>query len=212
MPSNLTAPPKSSIYPSLVTIQRILPGSSSLFASSIPYHGTATDGVNFFEFRGRGIVPADIGRLGDVYWDVTFPYIIYFVGIDGWKPWNPQASEGSQKLARHPVFDDRYLWISDDGFSWLTQKSLSNSLVRVRTHVAQTLDQELLAALLQFSPTTATLALDLEENRRRDEAEAQRRRLNGVPLSQPPKPIQRQMVESTEESSNTSSALLFWSW
>jgi hypothetical protein len=52
MPSNLTAPPESSIYPSLVTIQRILPGSSSVLTNSVAYP-EITGTVIFFEFRGE---------------------------------------------------------------------------------------------------------------------------------------------------------------
>ncbi|KAF7330186.1 hypothetical protein MVEN_02455600 [Mycena venus] len=172
----------SSSYPGLITIQRIFHGLPNLLpGKSLPYEIPGdTSRVIYYEFRGRGTPPADVGRPGDVYWDVTFPYIIYVVGIDGWEAWNPQASAGVQLLARHPNFDDRYLWTSGDGFSWLTTKDLENSLVPVKTTVPQAFDQDLLTALLHCSPTTSTLALDLSYNQMRNNAEVQRRRLNGV--------------------------------
>ncbi|KAJ6483798.1 hypothetical protein C8R47DRAFT_561081 [Mycena vitilis] len=188
-------PPTSTLYPKLVTIQRTLRGSLHLLPyKDLPYAITAPDSpkVVFYEFRGRGPPPGDIGRPGDIYWDVTFPYIIYFVGNDGWKAWNPQASDASQLLARNPNFANRYLWTSRNhhGFSWLTKESLAKSLVK--TNEPQSIDQEKLKHFLHFSPRTmtASLALNVADNQARNDAEITRRRLDGVAIDVESKPNQ----------------------
>jgi len=58
--------------------------------------------------------------------------------------------------------------------------------VPVKTKVPQAFNQNLLTALLNFSTSTATLALDSGDNQRRNDAEVERRHLNGVPVGEAP--------------------------
>ncbi|KAJ7671448.1 hypothetical protein DFH06DRAFT_1366364 [Mycena polygramma] len=204
-------PPTSTLYPKLVTIQRTLRGALHLLPyMDLPYGITEPGNprVIFYEFRGRGPPPGDIGRPGDVYWDVTFPCIIYFVGTGGWEAWNPQASDGSQLLARNPNFANRYLWTSrhHHGFSWLTKESLAKSLLK--TSEPQSINQDKLKHFLHFSPSTmsASLALNVADNQTRNDAEITRRRLNGVAIGVEAKQNQEHVssapkVECTDSSS-----------
>ncbi|KAF7330185.1 hypothetical protein MVEN_02455500 [Mycena venus] len=145
--------------------------------------------LSTMNLEGGGVPPADVGLPGDVYLDLTFPYIIYFVGINAqWDAWNPQASDGLQPLARHPNVYDRYLWISVDGLAWLTKQSLDKS--RVSIHATHTIDQARLAAILSSSPSNRFPTSDCPENQRRTETETQRRLLNGVPIGMAPQPTQ----------------------
>ncbi|KAJ7173944.1 hypothetical protein C8R43DRAFT_943586 [Mycena crocata] len=85
-----------------------------------------------FEIRGFGVPQEDVGRAGDIFWDMTRPYILYVCGPGGWVPWNPGASSGKQALAEHPLFHDRYMWISGSGLTWLTNQGLTNKGLSVK--------------------------------------------------------------------------------
>jgi hypothetical protein len=82
--SRLDDLPVSSSYPDLVMIPRALRGEMKLLPGKAHSYQNNGDSVVFYEFRGRGVLPVDVGRPGDVYWDVKLPYIIYFGGIAGW--------------------------------------------------------------------------------------------------------------------------------
>ncbi|KAJ7116589.1 hypothetical protein C8R44DRAFT_211326 [Mycena epipterygia] len=182
--------PSSSSYPNLITIPRMIHGSPKLLpGKNLPYKNV--DGkVVYYEFRGRGTPPVDVGRPGDIYWDVTPPYIIYIRDIDGWEPWNRQASAGSQPLAQHPNLDDRYLWISglDCSWCWFTIKTLGRKRVEAN-HAMDENMQETLASFLHWLKMYSApgLNLDLPENQRRHAAEIKRRLLNGVTVGEVPK-------------------------
>ncbi|KAJ7673099.1 hypothetical protein DFH06DRAFT_1123844 [Mycena polygramma] len=182
--------PTLALYPKLVTIQRTLRGSLYILPyKDLPYRITAPGNpkVVFYEFRGKGPPPGDIGRPRDVYGDVTFPYSIYCVGTGGWEAWNPQAADGSQLLARN-----RYLWTSchHHGFSWLAKESLAKSYVNANE--PQSINQDKLKHFLHFSPSTmtASLALNVADSQARNDAEITRRRLNGVAIDVEAKPNQ----------------------
>ncbi|KAJ7651126.1 hypothetical protein FB45DRAFT_889745 [Roridomyces roridus] len=121
---------------------------------------------------------------GDVFWDVTAPYILYVRQHDAWLPWNPGASFGAQLLAEHPSLQDRYLWIGTTGPAWRFRATLHNQSPRVDTKQYHVLDEvrqvELEAILGAGTSGSSSLSLDLLSNRARYEAEARRRRENGV--------------------------------
>ncbi|KAJ7913014.1 hypothetical protein B0H13DRAFT_2326776 [Mycena leptocephala] len=121
---------KSVNYPNLVVLERVLKGQPKLRdGMALPYEVNSSNQYTSYEFRGFGAPPADIGRPGDVFWDITFPYIIYVRREELWEAWNPRASAGSQLLAEHPCFRDRYLWIaSSGGLAWLAQQSLGKQI------------------------------------------------------------------------------------
>ncbi|KAJ7077233.1 hypothetical protein C8R44DRAFT_826243 [Mycena epipterygia] len=186
--------PRSIAYPHLITIQRNLEGKPSLLPGKAqPYDTRTRSGkVIFYEFRGIGIPPEDVGRPGDVYWDVTLPYIVYVCfTANHWTPWNKYASSGSQLLAKHPCFKDRLLWIpykTGPGLSWLSPSSF-DTVFGITTGFA--LDykmQESLVCLLRVSPSTPYFGLDKADNQRRHDAEVQRRILNGIPVADVAKP------------------------
>ncbi|KAJ7082921.1 hypothetical protein B0H15DRAFT_434624 [Mycena belliarum] len=146
-----------------------------------------SDHIVFYEFRGIGVPPDDLGRAGDIFWDTTFPYILYVRRLNAWEAWNPRASEGSQLLVEHPCFYDRYLWLSGSGLSWLAQQSLGKSRVEIKQF--QTLGDELqkeLAAVLCSSPGFRSLAPDILDNRTRHDAEVTRRTRNGILVGKTP--------------------------
>ncbi|KAJ7163888.1 hypothetical protein C8R43DRAFT_989101 [Mycena crocata] len=79
--------------------------------------------IDFQEIRSRGPPPATImGRPGDIYWDLTPPFLIYVREATCWSP--------SDLLVKHPNFEERYLWISNTmtykGLGWFTAQHLRN--------------------------------------------------------------------------------------
>ncbi|KAJ7036849.1 hypothetical protein C8F04DRAFT_1233004 [Mycena alexandri] len=108
------------------------------------------------EFRGRGAPPADEGRIGDVFWDITPPFVLYVrrpsdvsqTGVDSeWKAWNPDPFT-RQPLAEHPLYEDRYLWISASGtgFEWFTRAHWKGCCIEVME--ARALEERLLREVL----------------------------------------------------------------
>ncbi|KAJ7505638.1 hypothetical protein B0H11DRAFT_2272448 [Mycena galericulata] len=175
-------PPTSFTHANIIVLERVLRGPPK------PRNGTATvqhkpgtSQVICYEFRGHGMPPADIGSPGDIFWDVTAPYIFYVRGINLWEAWNPGASTGSQLLAEHPCFFDRYLWISGSGLEWRAQQSLYKAKMDTKQfHILDDVFQAELAEILSSAPSFKMLALDIPENRTRHEAEVERRRRTGV--------------------------------
>ncbi|KAJ6520804.1 hypothetical protein DFH09DRAFT_1098219 [Mycena vulgaris] len=205
-PSN-NKPLESFNYPNIVVLQRVLLGPPKLRGGMERPYDTDVPQVLCYEFRGIGMPPEDIGRPGDIFWDVTFPYIIYFRDLRAWKAWNPRASAGSQLLAEHPCFLDRYLWTRSTGLSWLAQQSLWKAKIDIKQfHPVGDEFQKKLAAILCFSPNFKTLALDISDNRARHEAEVARRHQQGVAVGQAPSippstPLKRKRVEESKETS-----------
>ncbi|KAJ7503368.1 hypothetical protein B0H11DRAFT_2187808 [Mycena galericulata] len=175
-------PPTSFTHANIIVLERVLRGPPK------PRNGTATvqhkpgtSQVICYEFRGHGMPPADIGSPGDIFWDVTSPYILYVRGINLWEAWNPGASTGSQLLAEHPCFFDRYLWISGSGLEWRAQQSLYKAKMDTKQfHILDDVFQAELAEILSSASSFKMLALDIPENRTRHEAEVERRRRAGV--------------------------------
>ncbi|KAJ7470799.1 hypothetical protein FB451DRAFT_321722 [Mycena latifolia] len=180
--------PKPSRY--LIEIRRKLRGSPRLLpGKSDPYKAAGV----FYEFRGKGAPPADVGRPGDIYWDVVPPFVLYFWGTDGWQPWNAQGDAGSQLLARHPNVEDRYLWIRvgngvlSGGLSWFSKRALDN--LNVDTTLAHSLDQSMqnkLTDILRCSSAPQSPALRLN-NQAWNDGEVDRRDLD-VPVREASNP------------------------
>ncbi|KAJ7470800.1 hypothetical protein FB451DRAFT_321790 [Mycena latifolia] len=201
MSLSLADSPQSSSYPSLIKIRRRLLGVPKLLPGrNHPYENIDSEIVTFYELRGRGTPPEDVGHPGDIYWDVTFPFILYFRGIEAWQPWNEHADIGSQFLARHPNVAGRYMWFSRArGFNWLTSQGLHIS--GVDPGVKQTLDQYrqgILVDILFVHPNTTSLALQLGDNQARNDAEVQRRTLAGIAIREAPKPNPRPRRKTTK--------------
>ncbi|KAJ7036846.1 hypothetical protein C8F04DRAFT_1394085 [Mycena alexandri] len=96
----------------------------------------------WYEFRGRVVPPAAGGRIGDVFWDITPPFVLYVRrpstipnGDPQWIPWNPDAYK-TQLLAEHPLFINRYLLISGTTCNWVSKENLRNNGIDVRKEYA----------------------------------------------------------------------------
>ncbi|KAJ7746252.1 hypothetical protein B0H16DRAFT_1889085 [Mycena metata] len=145
--SNETSPRYFS-YPELVVFERALQGVPKLRGWSVLLPSKHSDYPKVaYEFRGFGVPPADVGRIGDIFWDVVRPYILYVRGLEGWTPWNPQASDGKQRLAEHPTYSDRYLWLSRSGLAWLTEMTLKLRKRPMDITKSYGLDQNVLAEM-----------------------------------------------------------------
>ncbi|KAJ7122521.1 hypothetical protein C8R43DRAFT_1032342 [Mycena crocata] len=175
--------PSSSSYPGLMVFQRKAAGKSLTLC-----HGKShsyPDGDTtflYYEFRGWGTPPADVGLPGDIYLDVTSPYIIYFVGEGGWEPWNPQASDCSQVLAQHPNYHDKYLWTNAKGLSWIAKRTLRGVKTDQKYTMDQEMDRELSDMLSDIMSGAFVMGLEDVDNRRRCGLEMERRRRCGVPV------------------------------
>ncbi|KAJ7115610.1 hypothetical protein C8R43DRAFT_114913 [Mycena crocata] len=174
---------KSVSHPDLIVIERVMGGAPKLRHGLTHPYGTHSYGTNlkgYHEFRGIGIPPEDIGRPGDIFWDITPPYIVYFHGLEVWEAWNPQASAGSQLLAQHPCVQDRHLWIHGNGLSWLHQATLASSNIDIKQfHSFGDQAQKELAAILG-SANANSLSLELPGNRVKHDEEVARRGLLGI--------------------------------
>ncbi|KAJ6553588.1 hypothetical protein DFH09DRAFT_587015 [Mycena vulgaris] len=107
-------------------------------------------GKGFHEYRGHGKPRDDIGRVGDVFWDVLHPFVFYFRRASGWEAWNPDSTK-SQLLAEHPCYLDRYLWIAsrEHGLGWLASQYLNKITVHVKLpHALDDNDRKMLIDFL----------------------------------------------------------------
>jgi regulator of replication initiation timing len=88
--------------------------------------------IPFFEFRGEGPPPIDIGYIGDLYFDITpNAYALYAKGKKGWQQWSVTQApwEVNHSLIRHPDFKDggRFLYCRGPKFSWYSLSSVYSS-------------------------------------------------------------------------------------
>ncbi|KAJ7683186.1 hypothetical protein B0H17DRAFT_1205253 [Mycena rosella] len=177
---------QSSSYPDVIILKQVLRTPKLRDGMEYPYESVAGR-IVCYEFRGIGVPPGDIGRPGDIFWDVTFPFILYLRTESAWKAWNPRASEGSQLLAESPRFRDRYLWISPAGLTWLASQSLNRAKIEIKQfHTLGDRLQKEFAAVLSSAPSFHSLALDIPANRARHDAEVARRRRLNVPVGSAP--------------------------
>ncbi|KAJ7183309.1 hypothetical protein C8R46DRAFT_1344178 [Mycena filopes] len=180
--------PTSLSYPDLVVIERPFQGTPKLRGGVVqvvaPIDNTkrAAKPVAYgkqavaYEFRGFGVPPDDVGRIGDIFWDLVRPYIFYIRGSDGWRPWNPKASEGKRPLAQHPEYIDRYMWLSRHGLAWLTEKTLRAKAIVMDPKHVYGLDHNILDELDKSLDTGPSIVVD----RARYDAEVARRYAHGV--------------------------------
>ncbi|KAJ7770023.1 hypothetical protein B0H16DRAFT_1715651 [Mycena metata] len=171
-------------YPNIVVLERVFRGTPKLRDRMEASYETGSNHFVSYEFRGFGMPPMDVGHPGDVFWDVTYPYIIHVRGRERWAAWNPYASVGSQLLAEHPCFRDRYLWISPSGLAWYTQQGLNKAAMDHRQF--HSLDDAARRALVVLLGAPTALALDVPENRARRDEEVARRGKLGIPVEAPP--------------------------
>ncbi|KAJ7746285.1 hypothetical protein B0H16DRAFT_1556893 [Mycena metata] len=149
------------------------------------------------EFRGRGAPPADEGRYGDVYLDITPPFVLYVrrpkdvrqIGGDShWMAWNSPSAAAMQPLAEHPLYEDRYLWISASGtgLEWFTRAYWK--ITEARASDAERLLHEVLVSPKKVaSPKRITSSAGQPNNL--DQAK-KRKRTDSDAAASPPRPFQ----------------------
>jgi hypothetical protein len=134
----LTNPnPKSAIQPDLIVLPRTFQHRHlSKHKKNYPYDlETSEFTVHFFEFRGYGSPPTDVGTPGDIYIDMTLDdYALYaMVTPSSWKQWDGHRRTYSFITGKdwfsfigidHPVLQERMLWVTDRNVVWATLKSI----------------------------------------------------------------------------------------
>ena len=86
--------------------------------------------ILFFEFRGYGPPPDDVGNTGDIYIDLTpYPRLLLYVchGEKDWKcaNWSSNPNVVEFGIHVHPLLKGRYLWgTASSGFMWFTPASI----------------------------------------------------------------------------------------
>jgi hypothetical protein len=88
--------------------------------------------VYYYEIRGLGPPPNDIGYPGDVYIDMTpGSPAIYAMGNDEWTIWHGHIKHLVGPRGRyeplgfpHPLLRDRFLWCSDKSVVWYSRDSI----------------------------------------------------------------------------------------
>lgn len=86
----------------------------------------------YFEWRGNGHPPADVGNLGDVYIDhARSEYVLwgYTSKSEKWRRW---TEEGYKRLP-HPYLNNRYLWCGVAKIGWFHADSIKKD-IRKRTY------------------------------------------------------------------------------
>lgn len=124
--------PTSEIYPTIIYQLKYFVNSLKTMRDPRriwPYRRNPGDEkkVLFFDFRGYGPPPHDIGNPGDFYLDHTHKdssrYLMYVREEDGWvcSNWSADPKRKEFKLHKHPLLKDRYLWGTEaSGFMWFT--------------------------------------------------------------------------------------------
>ncbi|KAJ7122553.1 hypothetical protein C8R43DRAFT_1112018 [Mycena crocata] len=165
----------------------------------------------YYEFWGSGEPPQDVGRPGDIYLDVTFPPIVYYVRDTAydWQPWNREASNGSQLLAQHPNYADKYLYFVTgkvSGLCWLTKSTLKGRGIEVTNQLSMDAKFQNQISKIMSRPKDQD-ALDREQQSRR-QLEIERRRVCGIPVfdDQPPAHL-RPFDDKLEEPNNKSKSM-----
>ncbi|KAJ7165675.1 hypothetical protein C8R43DRAFT_216554 [Mycena crocata] len=136
-PCNANPHPKSKEKPETTCTVRYIKLRADWLSATYPYLTPAVPGhrddqlhpmvaVPYFEFRGLGAPPGDVGTAGDVYLDTTSgAAALYTKSEVDWTRWGGPAAA----LLGHPHFVDRrhsrYVWIHPrDGVEWIAQISV----------------------------------------------------------------------------------------
>ena len=120
----LDPPPKSIIQPSvIVDLKRF---HAHIIPDDYPFRldPDRPTMVLFFEWRGRGAPPGDIGYPGDVYLDLTpGHFALYAHMTTKWVKWvGPRVQK--EQLIAHPHFhDERFLRCSEITVGWYAIKT-----------------------------------------------------------------------------------------
>jgi hypothetical protein len=135
--------------------------------------------IYFFEFRGYGVPPNDIGNPGDLYMDLTpspGPHYLLYIRWEGhWAciNWSKNPHKTTFRVPDHPLLKDRLLsGTKESGFSWVTHGTINR-----RHGYCRWIDMDLMAwKAIEFDNRDGTLHIELNEDAlQRKRAEEQRR-------------------------------------
>ncbi|KAJ6544338.1 hypothetical protein B0H19DRAFT_1380620 [Mycena capillaripes] len=140
--------PTSMLKPETTFTLKYIKMASDKVPANYPYALPPVDGlyrnvglleflpVPFFEFRGPGAPPADVGTPGDVYIDLTpNAHALYSKSEEDWTRW---AGPAAIEMPSHPHFVDggraRYLWFHpQQGVEWVCARTIMRRQQVLRT-------------------------------------------------------------------------------
>ncbi|KAF7333054.1 hypothetical protein MVEN_02412000 [Mycena venus] len=134
--------PRSRLMPDITFTLKYMKMCANTIPQNYPYELPAIEGfvklhVPFFEFRGHGAPPVDIGTPGDVYIDLTpSAYALYCKCEEDWAKWAGPAAALSEVLA-HPHFADcreaRFVnFHPEEGTEWVCARTISRRRLALR--------------------------------------------------------------------------------
>jgi hypothetical protein len=122
--------------------------------------------IPYYEWRGRGPPPGDVGYPGDVYLDLTpGAYALYAYTLGKWVKWVGPCVEKEEHI-RHPHLMDRFLGYSEKNVNWYSFSTIKGHARKLPSSTAD----EVIRTIVKF---------EREENRSK---EAKRRRRKDVDL------------------------------
>lgn len=96
---------------------------------SFPYEVIRDNGlqIHYFEFRGQGLPPADLGYPGDVWLNVRPGELsLYARTMSEWVIW-PGPRKAKKQMFEHPLVPGRYLWCTRKHVLWYTCDGIRKS-------------------------------------------------------------------------------------
>ena len=96
---------------------------------SFPYEVIRDNGlqIHYFEFRGQGPPPADLGFPGDVWLNVRPGELsLYARTLNEWVIW-PGPRKAKKQMFEHPLVPGRYLWCTRKHVLWYTCDGIRKS-------------------------------------------------------------------------------------
>ena len=96
---------------------------------SFPYEVIHDNGlqIHYFEFRGQGPPPADLGYPGDVWLNVRPGELsLYARTLGDWVIW-PGPRKAKKQMFEHPLVPGRYLWCTRKHVLWYTCDGIRKS-------------------------------------------------------------------------------------
>ncbi|KAI0254202.1 hypothetical protein BJV78DRAFT_1186083 [Lactifluus subvellereus] len=96
---------------------------------SFPYEVIHDNGlqIHYFEFRGQGPPPADLGYPGDVWLNVRPGELsLYARTLSDWVIW-PGPRKAKKQMFEHPLVPGRYLWCTRKHVLWYTCDGIRKS-------------------------------------------------------------------------------------
>ncbi|KAF8271704.1 hypothetical protein EI94DRAFT_517748 [Lactarius quietus] len=96
---------------------------------TFPYEAIRDNGlqIHYFEFRGQGPPPADLGSPGDVWLNVRAGELsLYARTLKEWAIW-PGPRKAKKQMFEHPLVPGRYLWCTRKHVLWYTCDGIRKS-------------------------------------------------------------------------------------